>query len=333
MFKVDNIVISKYLNKVAKENKDITVIEELMNIRDGKYKQEVEQCRYFLSLGEKSEYQKAKSNLPVVTFSGQFKDAHRAENLIYYSQLMVIDVDKIESIRLCPTKEIIAKDPHVIATWISPSNAGFKILFVTNSNPETHKIYFGEICEYLLLNYGIEADKSGSDICRLCFTSYDPLVIIKENATPFNVDISKATIKLISKTTTSKTVRTLDIEHNIDKKIDKILFFATEGKNSKKDRDTIDKLIKYLKVRKLSITVTYDDWYRVALAIANTFTYDLGKKYFLYLCQLDGINHDEYKSISLLEYCYRNRKINGINFATILYMAEQHGFVLKNKIS
>jgi hypothetical protein len=115
----------------------------------------------------------------------------------------------------------------------------------------------------------------------------------------------------------------------LDKKLEKSLFYATEGKNLKKDRDTIDKIIRFLRSRKLSITDNYNDWYKVGLAIANTFTYDLGLKYYLYLCEMDGSNHDEYKSVGILDYCYRNRKLNVVNFATIVFLAEQKGFLSK----
>ena len=89
---------------------------------------------------------------------------------------------------------------------------------------------------------------------------------------------------------------------------------------------TIEKIIKYLKKNNKSITVTYTDWFRVALAIANSFTHEVGQKYYLQLCELDGDNYDEYKSKYLLDYCYANRKLGKIGFPTIVYLAKQAGF-------
>ena len=39
--------------------------------------------------------------------------------------------------------------------------------------------------------------------------------------------------------------------------------------------------------RNLSITNSYEEWYRIALAIANTFTYEIGEKYFLKISKID----------------------------------------------
>lgn len=328
MFKGKNTIISSYLNKEAKTNSDITLFEELSQIGNGKFKTQVEHSRKLRLEGLIAESKAVKSTLPVVTFSGKFNGAHRAEHLSQYTNLMVIDIDNLDFNELDDIKNKVFLDEHVLATWISPSNAGLKILFVTSSTHETHKTYFGEICDYLSARYGIDVDKSGSDICRLCFTSYDPKILIKDDCKPFFVNVEELVAKIIpDKPNKGNTVSAKP--NTTDTRIEKILFYATEGKNLKSDRNMVDKIIKYLKSRKLSITNNYQDWYKVGLAIANTFTYDLGQKYYLYLCQLDGAAHDEYKSISMLQYCYRNRKIKKVNFASIIYMAEQKGFLVK----
>jgi hypothetical protein len=90
------------------------------------------------------------------------------------------------------------------------------------------------------------------------------------------------------------------------------------GRNKATKRNEIQKMIKFLKNKNLSITSDYERWFRIAYAIANTFTYDVGKKYFLQLCQLDGPRHDEEKSINILQYCYVNSR-RSISFGTIRY--------------
>jgi hypothetical protein len=92
----------------------------------------------------------------------------------------------------------------------------------------------------------------------------------------------------------------------------------------------ISKIIGFLRVRELSITGSYESWYRVALSIANTFTFDLGRNYFLELCRLDGPEHDEEKSIHLLEYCYKNRRIGEITLSSLIYFAVKKGFIIGN---
>ena len=331
MFKGKNILISHYVTKEAKNNISITLADELSKIGNGIFKEQIEYGRQLFSKGLVKEYKAIKATLPVVTFSGIFDNTHKAENILSYSNLMIIDVDYLAGMDLENKKQEIFLDEHVYAIWISPSGAGLKILIPILSTIDTHRTYFSELCNYLFNKYGINVEKSGSDICRLCFTSYDVNILIKNECKQFYVnveDILTSVLPIKPKGSIEKSTNKV-----FDSRIEKFLFFATEGKNRKSDRDTIDKIIKFLKGKKLSITYDYENWYKVALAIANTFTYDLGQKYYLYLCELDGDKHEEYKSIYNLQYCYRNRKLNKVNFATIIYLAEEKGFVHNNQIS
>jgi hypothetical protein len=63
----------------------------------------------------------------------------------------------------------------------------------------------------------------------------------------------------------------------------------------------------------------------VAFAVANTFTHDVGERYFLRLCRLDGTNHDEVGSKKLLRYCYLNSR-GKITFRTIIRFAILNGY-------
>ena len=98
-----------------------------------------------------------------------------------------------------------------------------------------------------------------------------------------------------------------------------------EGKNKPQHREILNTLIRFLRKKHLSITENYEQWFRVAFAIANTFSCDIGLKYYLQLCELDGIRFDEIGSRKILKYCYENS--NGdITFATILFYAQKVGF-------
>jgi hypothetical protein len=156
--------------------------------------------------------------------------------------------------------------------------------------------------------YGIEIDKSGSDITRLCFISSDMNLMLKQGANGFKIDGHDITIEIPSQ---NKTTRGQKSSYFVLKE-----HLNPAGRNLK--RTQIQGFIKYLKKRNLSITDTYEKWYRVAYAISNTFTYDLGEKYFLQLCRLDGPRHDEEKSIAMLQYCYVNSK-SYISFGTIKF--------------
>lgn len=330
MFKENNTLVSQYDNALSRVPNDVFVFNELNRIKNGFYKTAIEVCRSYLDIDKIDEYKKNKSNLPAITFSGTFTGSHKKENLNSYSRLIIIDFDGLLKDQIEEKKTILFADEYVLAVWASPSKRGIKALVNTQSESDTHKIYFDEISKYLSSKYNLDADKSGSDICRLCFSSYDPNILLKNECSQFTVDLEAVSFNLLQKKETVKQFG----PHNIklsDNSLDKQLLYATEGRNRQKDRSSISKIIQFLKKRNISITSTYSDWYKVGLAIANTFTYDLGKKYYLEICRLDERGHDEYKSSYLLEYCYRNRKLNTINFASLLYMAEQKGFSLYNK--
>jgi hypothetical protein len=329
MFLQNKIFISQYVNTQSKVAKNVLLIDELNKIKNGYYKESVELCRNFLELGQPEKYKQAKSNLPAVTFSGIFSQSHKLENLLVYNKLIVIDVDGLPIETIEEQRKVLYEDIFVLAVWISPSNRGIKVLINTDSNQDTHKIYFNEISNYLKLKYDLNVDKSGCDICRLCFSSYDPNLLIKRECRPFKIDVESIALKLLPEPNdTTKGHKQFAGLNLSDSKVDKLLFYSTENRNKARDRTSITKIIKYLTKKGYSITSNYNDWYKVGLAISNTFTFDLGKKYFLDLCRLDGLNHDEYKSLYLLEYCYRNRKLDQVNFASILYLTEQKGFSL-----
>ena len=103
------------------------------------------------------------------------------------------------------------------------------------------------------------------------------------------------------------------------------LLYRTEGKNTPRDRAVIRSILRYLEKRQISITESYDQWVRVAFAVANTFTYDVGKTCFLRLCRLDGDAHDENGSVRLLETCYCDSR-GEVSLGTILHFAQEAGY-------
>lgn len=88
----------------------------LRRIKDGDQKEVIEEIRN----GDKSK----KQSLPVVLFSGQFKE-RKDESLVKHSGLVVLDFDHIN---VPESKKILASDPYVKACWVSPSGDGLKAL-------------------------------------------------------------------------------------------------------------------------------------------------------------------------------------------------------------
>ena len=97
------------------------------------------------------------------------------------------------------------------------------------------------------------------------------------------------------------------------------------GKNSQHDRNVINSILKYLTKRNISITYSYDDWLRVGFAIANTFNYDIGIKYYIAFSKLDSDKYDEAKCIEKLQECYMSGR-GEITLGTIVEMARSKGY-------
>jgi len=121
-----------------------------------------------------------KKTLPVILFSGEFK-SRRDDALERHSQFIVLDFDNID---VKASKAVLSTDPYVYSCWVSPSGNGLKAL-VKITHPERHRDHFRALSTYFDKQYGLEVDGSGINESRACYESYDPEIIINEDAEKF----------------------------------------------------------------------------------------------------------------------------------------------------
>ncbi|MDO3695695.1 BT4734/BF3469 family protein [Wenyingzhuangia sp. chi5] len=303
----------------TKNSIQTNLLDELNDIKEGKYKSIIEKCRFFTKNNDYDSYKSLKISLPIVTFCGTFKGGRKLDNLKIYNSIMILDIDHIGS-NINEIKNKLITDKYIYSVWLSPSNEGVKALVKIDSNPEEHKLSFNSLKEYFKTKYNIELDKSGSDVTRLCFVSWDKDLYLNINS---EVYVDKLLVELDNKIKSKK----ISLNKSLNKSA-----YATEGLNKAEHRKTISLIIKYLKRKQISITNTYEEWFRVALAISSTFSYDLGEKYFLSICELDKEKHNELESINILKYCYNNRLLNSdssISLGTVVFYAKEKGFITK----
>ena len=328
MLPLNEVLVSRYFAVSDKVNLKVLLFDELKKIKDGFYKERIELCRT-LVITNPIEYKKLKQTLPAVTFAGTFTGAHSKEMLDLYSNIVILDIDNLQTPKIEELKQLLFKDEFVLSCWISPSGLGIKVLIRVDCHPNLHSFYYAKIVDYFTATYDVEIDTSGSDVSRLCFSSFDSNILYKNNAREFPKDDDDWLIALLSEgfnkrnIVTNKKQEQITLTYNL---YEKRMLFKTEGRNKIHHKKTLQKIILFLKKSHQSITSNYTDWVRVSLAIANSFTYDVGKPLFLQMCQLDGIRHDEYKSANLIEYSYRKRKVDTINFSTIVFLAKAKGF-------
>lgn len=311
----------------------------LKGIQGGAYRKEIEQARIRLSDGDQEGYDAIKSELPAVTFSASYVHKRRAEELVHYNSVLVFDIDKLNELELMRIKEVLLQDVFIAAFWLSPSARGYKGLVHLNyaaDDAETplkakHDRAFEQLFQYLLANYGIELDKSGRDIQRLCFMSFDAEIFVREVAEVFQVDYDHGETDHDKKGTVNQNYPKEDNlpASLILRPLDWKTIYAKNRvyKDHASNRSLISYILKKLKKKGLSITDTWENWTKVAFAIASSLHPETGKDLFLQLCRLDGAKHDEVKSERLIWEAYAKNQ-GMCHMQTIIYLARQKGIVL-----
>lgn len=321
--------VSYQENTWASLSKEITIQESLELIKSDTYKSKIESLRTHLKNENKAEYDKHKVKLPAITFCATFEKKRRKEQLKKYNSIIVIDIDKLDNEELKKVWCFLEKDPLVFTFWKSPSNKGIKGLISIHYNFElnnenvdfAHKSAFKKLSDYFKSNYEIELDKSGSDTTRLCFFSYDNELILKEDYLSF--EILESDLLILSTKKKGKTIRIKSVS-------DKDSLHNPLNKNNQSDRKTIGAIIKFLERKNLSITTSYENWYKVSMSISNSFTYDIGLNYFKRLSAIDKEKYDEINCANFLQNCYESRN-GSIKFNLIIHLANEKGYLTKQQ--
>nr|WP_315151377.1 VapE domain-containing protein [uncultured Flavobacterium sp.] len=176
------VTIFKNFNEVVEHKTISTILEE---IKTGKYRPGIIYLRKSLAENKTEAYNKAKKSLPAFTPSGKFVGGRKLEFLANYSSCIILDIDKLSANDLQNAKHLANQSEFTFASFISPSGNGLKILVKINSDKANHKEAFLLVQAHYESILKLEIDKSGKDITRLCFYSWDENLYLNENATTF----------------------------------------------------------------------------------------------------------------------------------------------------
>jgi len=166
-------MITAFKNIFAKEPHYIELSKALERIKTGVSKDKVFEIR---QTQDKEKANDLKKNLPSICFSGTFSE-RKDECLIKHSGYLILDFDNLENAKL--SKEQLFKKDYVKASWISPSGKGVKVL-VKIADGNKHKEHFQALQDEFN-----NIDKSGINVSRVCYESYDPEILIRENETSY----------------------------------------------------------------------------------------------------------------------------------------------------
>jgi hypothetical protein len=180
------ITIFKNFNEVIEHKTIPTILEE---IKTGKYKHAIVYLRKSLSDNKMEAYEKAKKSLPAFTPSAKFEGGRKMEFLVEYSKFLILDIDKLKPEQLQNAKQAANQSEFTFASFISPSGNGLKILVKIDTPKAEHKETFLKVQAHYESILKLEIDKSGKDLTRLCFYSWDENLYLNENATIFKTSI------------------------------------------------------------------------------------------------------------------------------------------------
>ncbi|MGV4413183.1 VapE domain-containing protein [Chryseobacterium sp. T1] len=164
------------------------ITKVLESIRTGLYKNQIVYLRKSLADDKKEAAERIKKSLPAFTPSATFKGGRKLDFLQEYNKLICLDIDKLEKVKLAEVKSKAIQDEYVYAAFISPSGNGLKLFIKVETDQEEHKETFLLLQRYFEELLAVEIDKSGKDITRLCFVSFDSDLYLNENSTIFSTN-------------------------------------------------------------------------------------------------------------------------------------------------
>ena len=169
--------------------KNIALSEVLQHIKcNSKLKMRIETLRKLYNEGNKTAYDQLKKSLLAFTPSGTFEGGRKADLLDTYSQYIILDIDKLDAETVQKSKATSIEIPYTLTCFTSPSGAGIKIIVEVDSKSCDHITAYNQVKTFYEAALQQCIDKSGKDVSRLCFYTYDPDIFINENHLIFEID-------------------------------------------------------------------------------------------------------------------------------------------------
>ncbi|WP_269684961.1 DUF3987 domain-containing protein [Flavobacterium lacustre] len=210
-------VYKDFKNNLGSRN----LLEILQEIKEEKYKSDINSIRYAIHKGDDKTADKIKSGLIGFTTSATFGATRTKVNVNTYSQVIGLDFDHIPLEDLQNISVLINQCNLTMASFISPSGAGIKVFIKVNSNAEQHTEAYHQVATYYKDLSGFDFDPKCKDITRLCFLSSDADLYLNQSATIFEL---KDEVIETPKTPKKEIVR----QQSTDELLDKCLKFTEQ---------------------------------------------------------------------------------------------------------
>ena len=190
---METVIPISYFENIRKASVTSDLLTVLYEIKAGKYKEDILQLRALILKNNEALTSVFKKNLPAFTPCGLFANGRKKDKLSSYNRLQILDIDKVKGITIEELKAKVTANEYVFACFISPSGNGLKILVRSDNTIEDHETAFTLCADYFekLINHPV--DRSGKDVSRLCFVSFDENTFINMYAKLFALEVDVKT--------------------------------------------------------------------------------------------------------------------------------------------
>lgn len=215
---------------------ELEIIEVFAKIKACEFEDEILAYRYALSIND-SNAQKIKMRLLGFTPGGVFHENRKADSLKKYSNIIHLDIDKIEYKELLKLQIELKNDNTVFAFFVSPSGYGLKIFYKINDTAENHSKNSSLLIALFEKQHGIKADPQVKDIPRLCFISSDPNLYLNQNSQPLDFTNHKGFYKI--EILKSQLEKSFHIKFEKGQRNSFILKLASQCRNNEVDKELL----------------------------------------------------------------------------------------------
>lgn len=186
--------VNMYKNfKSCRGEFELTAVLE--GIQRGKWSKAVNQVRLLFAENRNEEAGNLKKTLISATLSGLYSGRRGMRYLKQYNFALIIDIDHVPQERMEEIRQVIREDVHTYADFLSPSGTGRKAIFLLEQTARYesdelvsfHAAAYNQVADYLEQKINFPVDRSGKDIQRIFFVSYDPELYVNARCCPFPV--------------------------------------------------------------------------------------------------------------------------------------------------
>lgn len=177
----------------VKDLKRISIKDILLDIRSGKYKEQILKLQKLDKSNE--DFKAIKNNLPYFV-PALFKENIRKKENLEETQFILFDIDEKQfsdaKKSILHLLDDLKKDSNVFSAFVSPSSKGLKVLFKLDAvvtNPIEYENLYLFYADDFKIKYNIDVDRKCKDVSHSCFVSFDSDLFLNEKSEELKTDI------------------------------------------------------------------------------------------------------------------------------------------------